>query len=254
MTETTASPAPGATLPLFFKHLVGVDPNVHRTLRLNRDSGFRFAAEAHFVPLGLSEIEGAAHDYPILFTAGAEPLPIALLGLQAHSNLFLQSNGEWLPDCYVPAYIRAFPFVFMQSTTSRDLLLGMDPSAECLRSDEGEALFEGGQPSAALKEVIRFGTAHRKDLIAASEFARVMNAAGVLDEELANIKFASGTAAVIRGFKLVNRERLEKVNDDTFLEWRRNNWVLPLYAHLSSAGRWRRLLEMAADTHYGPTH
>jgi hypothetical protein len=254
MTETTTSPAPGPTLPLFFKRLVGVDPNMHGTLRLNRDSGFRFAAETQFVPVGLSEIELAAHDYPILFTASPEPLPIALLGLQERRNSFLQSNGEWQPDCYVPAYVRAFPFVFLKNTTSEGLLLGMDPSAECLQSEEGEALFENGQPSAALKEVISFGAAHRKDLVAASEFARVMNTAGVLDEELANIKFASGAAAVIRGFKMVNRERLEKVNDDTFLEWRRNNWVLPVYAHLSSSGRWRRLLEMAASAQHGTSH
>jgi hypothetical protein len=253
MTETT-SPAPGPTLPLFFKQLVGVDPNMHGTLRLNRDSGFRFAAETQFVPLGLSEIELAAHDYPILFTAGAEPLPIALLGLQEQRNLFLQSNGEWQPDCYVPAYIRAFPFMFVKSTNSEDFRLGMDPSAECLQSEDGEPLFESGQPSAALKEVISFITAHRKDLVAASEFARAMDTAGVLDQEVASIKFASGAAAVIRGFKLLNRERLEKVNDDTFLEWRRNNWVAPLYAHLSSSGRWRRLLELAANVHRGPTH
>jgi hypothetical protein len=51
---------------------------------------------------------------------------------------------------------------------------------------------------------------------------------------------------VVRGFKVIKRDRLEKVNDETFLAWRRRNWIPAIYAHLVSARRWVRLMDEAA--------
>src|SRR5690348_1160535 len=109
MPETTN---PTRQLPLLFNRIVGVDPKVHGKLRLDRSCGFGFAATAQFVPLGLEEIEAAARDYPILFTGDAQPMAIALLGLQSGQNLFVQQDGAWQSQTYVPAYVRAFPFLF----------------------------------------------------------------------------------------------------------------------------------------------
>ena len=91
-----ATPQPA--LPLFFKRVVGVNPALHPELRLDRTTGFAFAASAQSVPLGLSELEIAAQHYPILFTGGAEPLPVALLGLREGSNLFVDSDGKWVAE------------------------------------------------------------------------------------------------------------------------------------------------------------
>ena len=82
---------------------------MHGKLRLDRSVGFGFAARAQFMSLGLEEIEAAAQHYPILFTAGAEPTVIGLLGLQHGSNLFVEADGNWKRDSYIPAYVRAFP-------------------------------------------------------------------------------------------------------------------------------------------------
>jgi hypothetical protein len=145
MPETTTPPA--ARLPLFFNQIVGVDPKLHGKLRLDRSGGFGFAASAQFVPIGLEEFAAAAQDYPILFTADEPAIPIALLGLQQGGNLFVHPDGSWRPETYIPAYVRAFPFVFVASTTSQDLFLGMEPDAACLSTALGEPLFEDDKPS-----------------------------------------------------------------------------------------------------------
>jgi hypothetical protein len=254
MSEVVTSPGRKAGLPPFYTRVVGVDPKLHGSLRVDRGVGFRFAAEAQFVPLGLSEMEAAACDYPILFTMGAEPIPIALLGLHQGRNLFLRADGTWRTGCYIPACIRAFPFLFLKSPTSDDLFLGIDPNAECLRSDGGELLFENGKPSDALNEAIRFGIAYRRDLTAASEFASALDTAGVLEQQDATVTFASGATAVVRGFKKLSREQLLKVNDETFLEWRRSQWIPAIYAHTLSIGNWRRLVEMMAEPRPSASH
>jgi hypothetical protein len=246
MSETTAPPAPGPVLPLFFKRVVGVNPALHGGLRLDRSSGYGFSARAQSVPIGLGEFEAASQHYPLLFTAGANPTPVALLGLTEGTNLFVQPGGAWRPDTYVPAYIRAFPFIFVEDEKSKTLYVGMEPDADSLRPDSGAALFEDGKPTAALNDAIAFCSAFRDNLMAASTFARALNAQGLLEDEEATINYTAGGGTRIRGFKILKPERLDKVSDETYLDWRRRGWIAAIYAHLHSAARWGRLIELAA--------
>jgi hypothetical protein len=246
--------SPAVALPLFFKRVVGVNPAMHAGLRLDRSTGLGFAAAAQSVPLGLGEIEAAAQHYPVLFTSGPTPTPVALLGLREGSNLFLRPDGSWQSDAYVPAYVRAFPFIFLEDPTSKTLYVGMEPDAASLRSDAGQPLFEDGRPSATLNEAITFCSAYRESVVAAANFGRALQAAGVLQDEEATVNFTAGGSARIRGFKLVRPEKLAEMDDATFLEWRRMGWVGAIYAHLFSAGRWGRLIEMAASPPPVVTH
>jgi hypothetical protein len=234
------------TLPLFFTRVEGVNPAVHPDLTLDRAVGFGFAAEAQSVPLGLSELEAASQHYPILFTTGPEPTPVALLGLQEGRNLFVMRNGTWLADAYIPAYVRAFPFVFVEDTATRNLFVGMQPDAAALTSTKGVRLFEDGRPTPALNEAVAFCTAFREAAGAAAAFGRALQGAGLLEEEEATVNFTAGGSTRIRGFKLVKPDRFAELDDATFLEWRRLGWLAAIYAHLHSAGRWGRLIELAA--------
>ena len=244
MSETEAP-----RLPLFFSHVVGVNPQTHPQLRLDRATGFGFAAQAQSVPLGLGELETAAQHFPVLFTSGPEPTPVALLGLKDGHNLFVAPGGSWLADTYVPAYVRAFPFVFVEDPGTKTLFVGMEPNAPALTSGHGVRLFEDGRPTPELNEAIGFCTAFRESVQAATMFARALDAAGLLEEEEATITFTAGGATKIRGFKLVKPEKLAELDDGTFLEWRRMGWLSAIYAHLYSAGRWGRLIELSAPRH-----
>jgi hypothetical protein len=243
MSQASSSPAP---LPPFFRRIVAVSPQAHGHLRLDRSVGYGFAAGAQSLPLGLTEIEAAAQHFPVLFTGGANLAVVALLGLREGQNLFVRPDGTWTPDAYVPAYVRAFPFIFAEDATSRTQLLAVEPEAPHLRNDAGAPLFEDGRPSAALAEATAFCKALRESMVAAGSFARALDAAGLLEEEEATVNFTAGGGARIRGFKIVKPERLAEVDDATYLDWRRMGWVAAIYAHLYSIGRWGRLIELAA--------
>jgi hypothetical protein len=233
-------------MPLFFRRVVGVNPALHGSLRLDRSTGFRYAATAQSVPLGLGELETTAQHYPILFASGPQPVPVALLGLREGENLFVLPDGAWRPESYVPAYVRAFPFIFVEDAATNTLLLGIEADADSLRQDTGTKLFEDGKPTAALNENVGFCSALRDNLAAASAFGRALDAGGLLEEEEANITFTHGGSTKLRGFKILKPERLDAVSDETFLDWRRRGWLGPLYAHLHSMARWGRLIELAA--------
>jgi hypothetical protein len=252
MPETSPPTASGPGLPLFFSRIVGVDPNIHAKLRLDRSVGYDFAATTQFVPLGLEEFEAAAQDYPILFTASPNPIPIALLGLREGENLFLQADGSWKSDTYIPAYVRAFPFVFVATEGSSDLYLGMEANAACLKGGKvGEPLFNNKEPTQVLNEAMGLAAALRNNLIAAEQLARTLDEVGLLSTEEAKIDFSAGGNAIVRGFKVMNRDRLERLNDETWLEWRRRKWLPAIYAHLFSARRWTHLMNAAAAARSG---
>ncbi len=243
MSQTTAKPA---AMPLFFRRVVAVTAQAQGQLRLDRSAGFGFAGAAQSVPLGLTEIEAAAQHFPVLFTSGPTPAAVALLGLREGQNLFIRPDGTWAPDAYVPAYVRAFPFIFVEDTASRTQVIGAEPDAPHFRLDAGAPLFEDGRPSAALTEATAFAKALREAMVAAGSFARALDAAKLTEEEEATVNFTAGGSARIRGFKIVKPERLAELDDATYLDWRRMGWIAAIYAHLYSIGRWGRLIELAA--------
>lgn len=246
MSDTPTPPATATPLPQFYHNVVGVNPSLHGRLRLDRSVGYAFAARAQSVPLGLGELDVTSRHYPILFTTGAHPAPVALLGLNEVGNLFVQSNGDWRRDTYIPAYIRAFPFIFVEDAASKTTYVGMEEHAACLRQDTGAPLFEDGQATATLNDAVKFCSAYRDNLVASNAFGRALADAGVLQEEEATVNFTTGGAAKVRGFQVVKPERLDAVSDETFLDWRRRGWISAIYAHLHSSANWSKLIDLAA--------
>lgn len=243
-----AAPRPAApALPQFFRRVEAIAPERHGALLLDRAAGFAFAAAGQAVPLGLGEFEQASRFYPVLFTSGATPTPVVLMGLADTGNLFIGADGAWLKGAYIPAYLRAYPFVYVEDRARQAGMVGLDPTAHCLNTGTGQHLFEDGKPSAALRDAVAFCNAFRDNLAAGAAFGRAMEAAGLLREEEATIRYGGGAAGRVRGFKVVQPDRLDAVSDETFLDWRRRGWIGPIYAHLGSAARWARLMELAAQ-------
>jgi hypothetical protein len=250
MSETTA-PTPGPALPLFFHRVVGLNPDQHGALKLDRGTGYGFAARAASIPIGLGEFAIASRFYPIVFASSAVPAPVALVGLNELGNLFVDSAGGWRTDCYVPAYVRAFPFVIIGDPAGGPAHVGIEEGAASLAGPGGEPLFEGGKPTAVASEAVKLAAATRDALAGASAFARALDAAGLLREEEATVTFKAGGTSRVRGFRLAAQDRLDALPDDTFLDWRRRGWLAPIYAHLHSAANWSRLVDLAAERHPG---
>jgi hypothetical protein len=244
--SANAQPATPPPMPLFFRRVIGVNPATHAGKRLDRSVGFGFARGAQSVPIGLGEFDVVSQHYPIVFASGPNPTPVALLGLGEGNNLFVEPDGTWRKDAYVPAYVRAFPFIFVEDAGSKTVYVGMEADAECIREDTGLAMFEDGKPTPALTESVNFCVAFRDNLNAANTFARALAEQGLLEEEEAAVNFSAGGGTRIRGFKLIRADRLDRLSDETFIDWRRRGWIGPLYAHLHSAARWGRLIELAA--------
>uniref|UniRef100_UPI001C6FFE3A SapC family protein n=1 Tax=Rahnella variigena TaxID=574964 RepID=UPI001C6FFE3A len=95
--------------PLFYKNPVPLDANRHGNLSLKANFGLSFAAKVNAVPINLIEMPQICHAYPIAFSPDDNATPVAILGLRDNENLFLDKDGQWASDLYIPAYIRRYP-------------------------------------------------------------------------------------------------------------------------------------------------
>jgi hypothetical protein len=247
MTDEISTTAPTAALPLFHSNVVPLDAGRHGALRLNRDAGYGYSAGAATIPIGIDEFEAAANSYPILFTDGPRPHPVVLLGMREGWNLFVSESGEWMPGVHVPALVRAFPFAFIEDSAGGSRMVGIEADAACLSLTAGLPLFENGQATSVVADAVAFCEACQANLAESAAFGDALDQAGVLAPQEATIEAHGGAAARIAGFRTVDRARLAAVPDAGFLEWRRRNWLMPLYAHLLSAANWVPFTELATN-------
>src|SRR5690606_22748752 len=112
----------------------------------------------HAIPLTVDEFAQSQRHFPIVFSAGDRPVPLALLGLNEGVNVFFDAEGTMTEDAYVPAYVRRYPFLLAKLRPDSDeMSLCFDPSSDLLGEfKDGEALFDEGQPSAHTKGLLDF--------------------------------------------------------------------------------------------------
>ncbi len=241
MTKSNDAPAQGAAnrKPLFFQQPVALSSRDHADWRL-LSGDLAFAANAVSIPVSVSELMVAGRDYPILF-AGDQAAPVALVGLK-DQNLFV-SGGQWDSHCYIPAYVRRYPFATLALGDEPRILLVVDAASDRLvkdggSSDQGRPLFEAGEPSELTKQLMNFCNQFHHDADNTRLFGQALLESGVLVERRAEIAGPDGKGkSAVTGFRLVDARRLAELPDATVLEWHRKGWLALIHYHLASLQR-----------------
>src|SRR3546814_14975826 len=73
-------------LPVLYVELEPLSSTNHAGHRLNPKDALQAVASLHAVPLTVDEFVLAQRDYPIIFTSGPNPVPLALMGLHEGMN------------------------------------------------------------------------------------------------------------------------------------------------------------------------
>ena len=248
-----ASSAGSANWPLFYRDPVLLRFEEHRGKGLKPVSGFAFSTAATAVPLLLGEFAQAARHFPIVFTVGDNPVPLAVLGLREGQNLFVAADGRWRDGVYIPAYLRRYPFIVLETPNGGEPLLAVDAASDRfvdLAQGEGAMpLFEAtGAPSAAASEVIGFCHAFHQDHLRGAGFGRALAQRGLLAQRHATIRFPDESRAMLNGFSLVDEAAFRALKDPEILvDWHARGWLDAISLHLASAGNWDSLMRLNAE-------
>ncbi len=236
-----------ASLPLFYKSPRVLTPGAHGQHSLAANAGYAFAAATNAVPLVAEEMAVAGRHFPVVFSDEATPYPVAILGLRGQQNLFVDADGQWRAGTYVPAYVRRYPFIFMENEARTELTLCIDEAAPALQPGRARPLFDdAGQPTPLARSALAFCRDYQAQHLIAAEFTKALVEAGLLVDHRADVTLHSGERLSLSGFKVIDADRFAKLPDATFLAWRAKGWLPLAYAHFFSIGAWSTLVDRVA--------
>lgn len=245
------------TLPLFYKDLMPLNSRDHAKWRSKPIESATWLIAQHAIPLTVEEFIQAQRDYPIVFSAGENPVPLALMGLNEGVNTFVDDSGKINEPVYLPAYVRRYPFLLAKlKQDSDELSLCFDPTAESLGEfDEGTELFdEDGQPSEGTKGVLEFCERFEQ----AGERTK-----GFIEELVKHDLLMDGEIAitqndnpekpfVYRGFRMIDEKKVRELRGDLLRTWNQNGMLILIYAHLFSLDLMRVIFSRQAAQGKGP--
>ena len=232
-----ASAPPAATLPLLYKDLVPLNSNEHATWKNKGLENAKFMEGQHAIPLTIEEFIPASRNYPIIFSVAEQPVPLVLMGLNVGVNTFMDDEGLFTKQVYVPAYIRRYPFLLAKLRPDTDeLSLCFDPTSGAVGEfDEGTALFDDGKPSENTQGILKFCEDFENAGSQTYGFVQELIKLDLLmDGEVSIQQEGQEQPYVYRGFKMVDEEKLRELRGDALRKISQNG-ILPLiYAHLFS--------------------
>ncbi|MDD3445681.1 MAG: SapC family protein [Zavarzinia sp.] len=238
-------PAPAAALPLFYTKPEVLTVAAHGNLRVKPPEHLKFAAKANSVPIVAEEFLDCAGAYPIVFTQGPNPSAVAIVGLRDNENLFLDLKGRWLPGMPVPAYVRRYPFIFLELPEQDRLTLCIDRAAPNVveGGTAGQPLFVDGEASEFAKASLAFCEAYQKQLIATRAFGQALVEHDLLIPRNVDLQDRKGRRLSMGGFQVVNEEKYRALPDDLLLDWTKRGFITAIIAHFISLRRWPLLVE-----------
>ena len=237
-----ASAAPNQ-LPLFYRSIEPLNVGQHGQMHVRSTVDMGQIGTTHAIPLTTDEFTLVQRHYPIVFSIGDAPVPMALMGLNEGVNVFLDADGRpHDPAVYIPAYIRRYPFLLARLRPDSDeLSLCYDPASDAIGDfSEGERLFDGDAPSEATKAILQFCEQFEQAGQRTAAFMEDLKKMDILmDGEVAIQPEGYEQPFVYRGFRMVDEEKLRELRGDELRKMNQNGMLPLIYAHLFSLSQMR---------------
>ncbi|KQT34644.1 multidrug transporter [Sphingomonas sp. Leaf412] len=232
-------------LPLFYNGLEPLSSEIHANYRVRQTNVAPFLVGQHAVPLTVEEFPMVQRHMPIVFAAGDEPVPIALMGLNEGVNVFVDADGKLVEDTfYVPAYVRRYPYMLARlRPDAQELSLCFDPTSPTIGAfDDGDALFEGAQPTDFTKGILNFAEQFEQAAARTGQFVKEVRELDLLMEgEVTIQQDGFEQPFVYRGFQMVNEEKLNALRGDQLRKMTQSGLLPLIYAHLFSLSLMREI-------------
>jgi hypothetical protein len=234
--------------PLFFKTPVPLQIDKHADAGLSQKINFSYSKPTNSVPINVQEFGLISKTYPIVFTGDAISAPVAILGLENSQNVFVSAKGEWEKGTYIPAYVRRYPFAF---TGNEDqLILCVDESSDRYQAKAGkdaDKFFNGNEQTDFTKAALQYCSEYQRDQAFTLAFAKALNEKGLLiDRQItANVE-GREKPITLGGFKVIDEEKVNALDDKTVLEWYKNGFLALLSFQLLSMSNWQNILMRTA--------
>ena len=217
----------------------------HFNLKVNPLEGYQFSQNLRECVVTAEEFFECAKSLPILFTKNEQQrfVAFALLGIKPQQNVLLDENGQWRAGEYVPAFIRRYPFVFVQE--QQQLMLALDANSPSLSQQQGQALFtDEGEATDFTLNVMNFMKQYESACRKTEKIIVQLDELDLLEDAQAQMN-SGGKKYQIQGFKRINEDKLNQLADEQKLELVNSGAYKLIIAHLMSLGNFKKLSVLA---------
>ncbi len=238
-------------LPPGYQSLVPFDREKHRSLGVAEAKRGAFAQSLHGIHLWLAEFTHAARHFPIVFVrdpANGRFVALAVTGLEPGSNLFMDRAAKWDEHCYVPAYVRRWPF-FTAPIEGRgtpeqpESLVLVDETG---LAPEGAALFDAeGKETEAWRTVDALVREMEGLRIAHERFMRTLTDHRLLQPFEAHAFPKAGRDLHLTGMHRIDETKLNTLEGKVVKGMMKRGELARIYAHLMSLDNFRHLMDRA---------
>ncbi|WP_271438529.1 SapC family protein [Pontixanthobacter luteolus] len=249
--------APQPQLPLFYKDLMPLNSRDHANWKSRPMDSAEWLKSAHAIPLTVDEFVQAQRYFPIVFSSGENPLPLALMGLNEGVNVFVDDSGKVTDPIYLPAYIRRYPFMLAKlKPDSEELSLCFDPTVGAVGEyEEGTALFDSeGKPSETTQGILQFCEHFEGAGQRTKAFVDELKKHDLLmDGEISiALNDSPDKPFIYRGFQMINQEKFADLRGDLVREWNKNGMLALSQAHMMSLDLMRSIFARQTGQGKGP--
>jgi hypothetical protein len=230
----------------FYQKPVAVNRDIHRHAKIGPVPDFGFATKINCVALTLVEFTEACKEYPIVFAAiGERHVPVALLGLREHENLYVDGAGKWEAR-YIPASVRRYPFVLAENG-SAGWVVCVDEASSAFNAAGGQPLFdEAGKNTALLDGALNFLRAFQTEFARTDQFVKTLDTHQLLTEMSAKFDLKDGRSFVVKGLHVIDEKKFKALDSATLHALVQSADAAWIYAHLISMSNLRRLIDHMA--------
>lgn len=245
MSQTPTQPQISGTMFLFQRPEL-LNKEQHGAFGINRsEKPFGFCAKIRAVPLTVSEVAAAMKYYPIVFTTEKNIIPVAVVGVIDDVNLFVDEEGKWEEDAYVPGYIRRYPFALANESGGDRLALVVDAGHEHVKAGADMPFFQDGQPTEATQSVLEFCKQYEKDKVLTDRLFSALEPYNLVAAQTAQYTTGGQQQSFAQYFGF-DEKRLNELSDAQFLELRKSGALPVIYSQLISMTNWRMLIQRRA--------
>jgi hypothetical protein len=250
--------APQSNLPLFYKDLMPLNSRDHGKWHARNVDKAPWIVGQHAVPLTVDEFPQASRYFPIVFSSGDNPVPLALMGLNEGINTFFDDNGAVIDDAYIPAYVRRYPFLLAKLDSKSDnMSLCFDPSTDIVGDfKDGAELFDAeGQATEHTQGILTFCQRFEEAGQRTAMFIEELKKNDLLMDGEVGIQRGDAPDAppyIYRGFAMVNQEKFRELRGDVLRSWNQNGMLALVFAHMLSLDLMRFIFARQTAQGKGP--
>jgi len=206
---------------------------------------YKFSKDLIFVPLLQNEVAKAAFDYPVLVAKTEEGcFPVSLLSLRVNDNLFINGNGAWEKEFYVPSFMKTYPFIVSKPEWNQQSRVMYDKAYSGINKKQNDAIeiIKDAKLTQTGQKVMDKLKEHYANFEKTKQIFALIDDLGLLKEMDVKILSKDTTQQhLFKGFYQVDADKLNKLDDENLLKLARSGILNLINFHLASLGNVQKL-------------